>query len=108
MTYDYIADQIGVAKSTIQRYAKGSSKNPKIPVIDSIARILKVNPAWLCGKSDDKYMPVKSIKNHTTINVYGRVAAGIPIEAIEDIIDTEDISEEMARWCAPFARLMGL
>lgn len=31
------------------------------------------------------------------INVLGRVAAGIPIEAIEDIIDTEEISEELAR-----------
>ena len=32
-----------------------------------------------------------------TINVLGRVAAGLPIEAIENIIDTEEISEEMAR-----------
>ena len=31
------------------------------------------------------------------INVLGRVAAGIPIEAIEDIIDTEEISSDMAR-----------
>ena len=31
------------------------------------------------------------------INVLGRVAAGLPIEAIENIIDTEEISEEMAR-----------
>ena len=32
-----------------------------------------------------------------TINVLGRVAAGIPIEAIENIIDTEEITEELAR-----------
>lgn len=32
-----------------------------------------------------------------TINVLGRVAAGIPIEAVENIIDTEEISEELAR-----------
>ena len=31
------------------------------------------------------------------INVYGRVAAGIPLEMIEDIIDTEEIPEEMAK-----------
>ena len=35
-------------------------------------------------------------KKGVTINVLGCVAAGIPIEAIEDIIDTEEISEEMA------------
>lgn len=32
-----------------------------------------------------------------TINVYGRVAAGIPLEMIEDIIDTEEIPEELAK-----------
>lgn len=32
-----------------------------------------------------------------TINVLGRVAAGLPIEAVENIIDTEDISEDMAK-----------
>ena len=31
------------------------------------------------------------------INVYGRVAAGIPLEMIEDIIDTEEIPEELAQ-----------
>ena len=39
---------------------------------------------------------VKS-KNGITINVLGRVAAGIPINAITEIIDTEEISEEMAK-----------
>lgn len=32
-----------------------------------------------------------------TINVLGRVAAGLPIEAVENIIDTEEISLELAR-----------
>lgn len=31
------------------------------------------------------------------INVLGRVAAGIPIEAIEDIVDTKKITEEMTK-----------
>lgn len=35
-------------------------------------------------------------KAGVSIPVLGRVAAGLPIEAIEDIIDTEEISEEMA------------
>ncbi|MDO4318287.1 MAG: S24 family peptidase [Lachnospiraceae bacterium] len=32
-----------------------------------------------------------------TINVLGRVAAGIPINAVEEIIDTEEISEDLAK-----------
>ena len=36
-------------------------------------------------------------KHGVVINVLGRVAAGIPIDAVTDIIDTEEISLEMAR-----------
>lgn len=36
-------------------------------------------------------------KKGFSINVLGRVAAGIPIEAITDIIDTEEITEELAK-----------
>ena len=36
-------------------------------------------------------------KRGVVINVLGRVAAGIPIEAMENIIDTEEISEDMAK-----------
>lgn len=32
-----------------------------------------------------------------TINVLGRVAAGIPINAIEEIIDTEEITEDLSK-----------
>lgn len=39
---------------------------------------------------------VKMAKKAIRIPVLGNVAAGIPIEAIEDIIDYEEISEELA------------
>lgn len=38
-----------------------------------------------------------AVRKGVLINVLGRVAAGLPLEAIENIIDTEEISEEMAR-----------
>ena len=38
----------------------------------------------------------KRKKVGVTINILGRVAAGTPIEAVEDIIDTEEITQEMA------------
>lgn len=43
-----------------------------------------------------KDVDIKPQKNGVTINVLGRVAAGIPIEAIECIVDTEEITEAMA------------
>ena len=38
-----------------------------------------------------------SYRKAVVINVLGRVAAGVPIEAMENIMDTEEISDEMAR-----------
>ncbi|WP_317853807.1 XRE family transcriptional regulator [Chakrabartyella piscis] len=37
------------------------------------------------------------VKKSTRIPVLGRVAAGIPLEAIEEIVDWEEIPEEMSR-----------
>lgn len=51
-TLDDIAKAVGVAKSTIQRYEKGTIHRVKLPVIEAIARILCVDPAWLCGLTD--------------------------------------------------------
>lgn len=52
MTLQEIANKIGVAKSTIQRYEAGTIENIKLPVISSIANALGVNPSWLIGKVD--------------------------------------------------------
>ncbi len=53
LTLDYVAQEIGVAKSTIMRYEKGTIKKIKLPVIEAIARVLRVNPAWICFKSEN-------------------------------------------------------
>lgn len=53
LTMDEVALRIGVAKSTIQRYEKGQIKKIKLPVIESIASALDVNPDWLIGNTDN-------------------------------------------------------
>ena len=58
MTLDEIAKAVGVTKSTIQRYEKGTIERIKLPVIESIARVLRVDPNWLIGNTDDPgYFP---------------------------------------------------
>ena len=47
-----IAAEIGVAKSTVSRYENGDIEVLKLPVIEAIARVLHVDPAWLVGKVD--------------------------------------------------------
>ena len=51
-TLEDVSRGVGVTRSTIQRYEKGLIEKIKLPVIEAIARYLKVNPAWLVGKSD--------------------------------------------------------
>ena len=53
LTLDDIAQEIGVAKSTVQRYERGTIETIKLPIIEAIASIMSVNPSWLCGKTDD-------------------------------------------------------
>jgi transcriptional regulator with XRE-family HTH domain len=54
MTLQDVADKIGVAKSTIQRYEAGAIEKIKLPVIMSIASALDADPLWITGKVNEK------------------------------------------------------
>ncbi len=49
LTLEDIAKASGVARSTVQRYETAKIQKVKIPVIESFARVLNVNPCWLSG-----------------------------------------------------------
>ena len=79
---------------------------PTLPTIRKAAIGMNMDIDTLLKKIDDSQeislqadpqIEREKIRKGVTINVLGRVAAGIPIEAIENIIDTEEISEEMAK-----------
>lgn len=98
-TLAYVADLLGIKEATMQRYESGEIKNIKHETIAKLAEILKCSPSYLMGW-DNNVGPIVNGTKHkgpgVTINVLGKVAAGVPIEAIEDVIDTEEISDEMA------------
>lgn len=97
MTLDDIAQEIGVARSTIQRYEKGSIDKIKLPIIEAIARVLGVNPAWICGKSDtmdsEGWLPsnMQTLLPMSKVPLVGRIACGTPITAEENIEDYIDL-----------------
>lgn len=99
ITAQELSNKSGVAKSSISQYVNGSHKPSNISS-GKMASVLNVNPLWLMGFDvsmiDNNRNAVYSSRKGVQINVLGRVAAGIPLEAIEDIIDTEEISSEMA------------
>lgn len=61
--------------------------------IELFANALGTTSRELVGWDDESPQDNKGV----IVNVLGRVAAGIPIEAVENIIDTEEITEDLAR-----------
>lgn len=88
-TQQDLANRLHVGKTTVSNYETGHS-DPNIDMINQLSEIFEVSVGYLLEKNGNK-IPIKD-KDYTTINVYGSIPAGIPIEAIEDISDTEDIS----------------
>ena len=50
MTLEDIANDVHLARSTIQRYENAKIISIKIPVIEAIAKSLHVDPVWLMGE----------------------------------------------------------
>lgn len=93
------ATKINVSKQSLYKYENNIITNIPSDKIEAAAKIGNVSPSYLMGW-ENNIAPInngtKEKKRGVTINVLGRVAAGIPIEAVEDIIDTEEISESLA------------
>lgn len=88
-----MCDALGVKYTTFTDWVKGNSY-PRIDKIELMANYFGISKADLV---EEHISGAPSKKYGVIINVLGRVAAGIPIEAVEEIIDTEEISAEMAR-----------
>lgn len=89
-----MCDALGVKYTTFTDWVKGNSY-PRIDKIELMANYFGISKADLV--EDHTKYESNSLKKATTIKIYGRVAAGIPLEAIEDVIDEEEIPEELAR-----------
>ena len=106
MTQTELHERTGISKGAISTYLKGTWK-PKQDKVDLISQALRVDPAWLMGydvpmESVNQTDPNQVIRINNApqkgvrIPVLGTVAAGIPLEAIQDISDYEEITPELA------------
>lgn len=91
------ATKINVSKQTLYKYENNIITNIPSDKIEAVARLCNISPSYIMGWSDNVSPIHFENRQAVKINVLGRVAAGIPIEAIEDIIDTEEITEELAK-----------
>lgn len=84
ITMEQLGNIVGVQKAAILKYENGSVENMKRSTIQKMAEYFNVKPSYLMGL------------DNTLVNVYSSVHAGILSEMIENIVDTEEISEKMA------------
>ena len=88
ITRKEIADFLQVHETTIKRYEDGNTKKLPTDRLEKIAKYLNTSIEYLMGW---EYEPQTS--QGLKIPVLGTVAAGIPISAVEDILDYEEVPQ---------------
>lgn len=98
MTQEELGKKVGVQRAAINKYEKGVVSNIKIDTQIKLAEALQIEPAILFYDEDfaPNQMNISKGTSPVRIPVLGRVQAGIPIEAQQEIIDWEEISPDMA------------
>lgn len=95
MSQDTLAKLTGYTdRSSITKIEKGQVDLQQSK-IELFAKALGTTARELVGWENKPL--TEKIKSGVIINVLGSVAAGIPIDAVEDIIDEEEVTEDMAR-----------
>ena len=97
MSQQDLADKLDLNKVAISQYERGV-RRPNIDIVSALCDIFNVSSDFLLGEDDMTIRivntdEIKKLDSSRRIPVLGRVAAGIPIDAIEDIIDWEDVTE---------------
>ncbi len=89
LTMKQFGEIFGIAESTVSLYENGK-RQADYDTLKKIADYFNVSVDYLLGREAQKS------KKGVLIPVLGRVVAGIPIDAIEEILDYEEITQEMA------------
>lgn len=87
ITQDKLAEDLGLSKSAISMY-ETEKRLPSFEVLEAFADYFNVSLSVLNGEPESSAV---------RIPVVGHVVAGIPTEAVEDIVDWEEIPRSMAQ-----------
>lgn len=90
-----LAEKLMIAPSTISMYENGN-REPNFEILEQLADFFNVDLNYLLGKTDKTTKLIFETENQNQgikVPVLGAVPAGIPITAIEDIIDYEEIPQ---------------
>ena len=89
LTQEELGKIVGVQRAAVQKWESGATQNLKRTTIQKLADFFGVSPANFVGNEQPNPKGVK-------IPVLGYVRAGVPIDAVEEILDYEEITQEMA------------
>lgn len=93
LTQRQLADKMFVDCSTITKYETGKAV-PDYTKQQKLADFFDVSLDYLMGRIDHNVSPVELPSNTVKIPVLGRIPAGVPFEAIEDITGYIEIPED--------------
>ena len=98
MSQQELADLLGVTQATLSGWETEKYRIDNNNLI-KCSEILDTTTDYLLGKSniDNNIEFISLPKDVIKIPVLGRIPAGIPIEAIEDVLEYIEIPEEMTR-----------
>lgn len=101
LTQTQLADELNVEFSNVSKWELGKN-DPSKELIAKMAKLFNVSIEYLLGISDNPTpdtLPTATVK----IPLLGNIAAGQPIEAVENVEDYVYISEDMSRHGTYFA-----
>lgn len=91
-----LAEEIHVSQQTVGSWEVNRT-TPNPDLMNRVADYFNVSLDYLLGRETTNSSKSKPQRVGVKIPVLGYVPAGIPFEAVEDILDYEEISPEMAR-----------
>jgi len=91
-----LAEEIHVSQQTVGSWEVNRT-TPNPDLMNRVADYFNVSLDYLLGRETTNSSKEKIRRIGVKIPVLGYVPAGIPFEAVEDILDYEEISPEMAR-----------
>ncbi len=92
LTLDKLSQITNIAPNTLNQYELGK-REPSFEIVKLLADTFNVSIDYMLGRTEENTQEKKS---STKIPVLGTIPAGIPIEAVEEVVDYEEISEDMA------------
>ncbi len=94
MSQSELAKKLSVSDTSVMYWCKGI-KTPRMDKVDKMCSIFHINRSDLMNEKNDSSKSKPHIKG-VRIPVLGYVRAGIPIDAVEEILDYEEIHPDMA------------